>query len=122
MKLTPKQRTDLKMKYGGRCAYCGCELGAKWHADHLVAVVRDLKDGKPSKPENDCLENLMPACSACNYNKRSMHLEDWRKMIAHYRDVQVIRDCSQLRHLVRFGLVEFKQVPIVFYFEKAEAL
>ena len=25
MKLTKQQRTDLKMKFGGHCAYCGCE-------------------------------------------------------------------------------------------------
>lgn len=29
------------MKFGGRCAYCGCELPEKgWHADHVQAVLR----------------------------------------------------------------------------------
>lgn len=29
------------MKFGGRCAYCGCELPEKgWHADHVEAVLR----------------------------------------------------------------------------------
>lgn len=28
------------MKLGGRCAYCGCELGEKWHADHVKPVIR----------------------------------------------------------------------------------
>ncbi|EPF7112301.1 HNH endonuclease, partial [Shigella flexneri] len=27
MALTKKQRAELRMKFGGRCAYCGCELG-----------------------------------------------------------------------------------------------
>ncbi|WP_109042751.1 hypothetical protein [Escherichia coli] len=26
MALTKKQREKLRMKFGGRCAYCGCEL------------------------------------------------------------------------------------------------
>lgn len=120
MKLTKTQREELKQKYDGHCAYCGDPLGEKWHADHLEAVVRDLTTGKPEKPENDVIENLMPACSACNWNKRSMSLEAWRDLLAHYRDVQVIRDCSQIRHLIRFGLVEFNQKPIVFHFEKQE--
>ena len=118
MKLNKTQREELKQKFGGRCAYCGDQLGEKWHADHLEAVVRDLTTGKPEKPENDVIENLMPACTACNHNKRSMSLESWRNLLAHYRDVQVIRDCSQIRHLMRFGLVEFIQEPVVFYFER----
>lgn len=41
MALTRKQREKLRMKFGGRCAYCGCELPEKgWHADHVQAVLR----------------------------------------------------------------------------------
>lgn len=118
MKLNTLQREELKQMFDCHCAYCGELLGEKWHADHLNAVVRDLKTGKPSKPENDVIENLVPACTACNHNKRSMSLEAWRDLLAHYRDVQIIRDCPQVRHLMRFGLIEFIQKPIVFYFEK----
>lgn len=117
MKLNALQREELKQMFDGHCAYCGELLGEKWHADHLNAVVRDLKTGKPSKPENDVIENLVPACTACNHNKRSMSLEAWRDLLAHYRDVQIIRDCPQVRHLMRFGLIEFVQKPVVFHFE-----
>ncbi len=120
MKLNKQQRAELKQKFGGHCAYCGELLGDKWHADHLVAVVRDLTTGKPEKPENDVYENLMPACTACNHNKRSLSLESWRSLLAHYRDIQVPRDCSQIRHLMRFGLVEFIQKPVKFFFESYE--
>ncbi|MCU4436118.1 HNH endonuclease [Acinetobacter bereziniae] len=121
MKLNKLQREELKQMFNGYCAYCGKKLGEKWHADHLNAVVRDLKTGKPSKPENDVIENLVPACTACNHNKRSMSLEAWRDLLAHYRDVQIIRDCPQVRHLMRFGLIEFVQKPVVFHFEKVGA-
>lgn len=41
MALTKKQRAELRMKFGGRCAYCGCELPEKgWHADHVQPVAR----------------------------------------------------------------------------------
>ncbi|HAL9448481.1 TPA: HNH endonuclease, partial [Escherichia coli] len=41
MALTKKLREKLRMKFGGRCAYCGCELPEKgWHADHVQAVLR----------------------------------------------------------------------------------
>ncbi|MFW8236293.1 HNH endonuclease, partial [Klebsiella pneumoniae] len=45
MALTKKQRAELRMKFGGRCAYCGCELGDKWHADHVEAVRRNISNG-----------------------------------------------------------------------------
>lgn len=119
MKLTKSQRTELMQKFGGRCAYCGCELDKKWHADHLKPIRRN-SDGTCINTENDCIENLMPACTACNHNKRSIPLEKWRELLAHYRDVQLIRDCSQFRHLVRLGIIEIKNKPVIFFFEKVK--
>ncbi len=35
-KISKIQRAELRMKFGGRCAYCGCKLPEKgWHADHV---------------------------------------------------------------------------------------
>jgi len=117
MKLTKKQREDLKQKYNGHCAYCGELLGDKWHADHLEPIRRN-GDGTCINPEKDNYDNLMPACTKCNHNKRSLNLENWRDLLIHYRDVQVIRDCSQFAHLVRFGMIEVKKEPLLFYFEE----
>lgn len=128
MALSKKQRETLKQKYDGKCAYCGEELGSKWHADHIEAVKRDIvhvgggvlrTTNEMLRPENDNIENMNPACIPCNTNKSSMSLESWRKSLAHYRDVQLLRDSNHARHLHRFGLLEIKQNPIVFYFEKA---
>lgn len=129
MKLTKTQREELKQKYDGHCAYCGSVLGDKWHADHIEAVDRVLafcpKRGIKStsemhKPHLDTIENLNPSCVPCNINKHSMSLESWRKSIAHYRDVQLLRDSGTARHLHRFGLLEIKQDPVVFYFEQVK--
>jgi len=42
MALTKNQRAELREMFGGRCAYCGCELPEKgWHADHIEPVRRE---------------------------------------------------------------------------------
>jgi len=125
MKLTKQQRAELKQKFGGHCAYCGDLLGDKWHADHIEAVKRDLIHvgggklitGEMTRPQNDTLENMNPACVPCNTNKSSMPLEGWRKMLTHYRDVQLLRDSTHARHLLRFGLNEIKTKLVTFFFE-----
>jgi hypothetical protein len=39
------KKTDRELifnKYGGKCAYCGCELEKGWHTDHIEPIVRDF--------------------------------------------------------------------------------
>ena len=126
MKLSKIQRAELKQKFNGHCAYCGELLGDKWHADHIEAVKRELEyvgggvlrtTNEMLRPHNDTLENLNPACVPCNTNKSSMSLESWRQMLGHYRDVQLLRDSAHARHLHRFGLIEIKPNPVIFFFE-----
>lgn len=125
MTISKKQREALKIKFGGCCAYCGIDLGDKWHVDHIEAVKRDLIHvgggklitGEMTRPHLDTIENMNPACIPCNTNKSSMSLEGWRRTLTHYRDVQLLRDSNHARHLLRFGLIEIKPDPIVFFFE-----
>lgn len=127
MKLTKKQREELKQKFGGHCAYCGCELLDKWHADHVESVLRisDFKDGKfiptgrMNNPENDNIDNLYPACVKCNIKKSGGSIEVFRKDL----ETLVDRMNSQFRfsfyqHAKRFGLVQETQKPIIFFFEE----
>jgi len=68
-------RVTVFNKYGGRCAYCGCELNDKWQVDH--AISRNYWfyfDVNNPKAVNN-IENLMPACSECNHYKRSLCVE-----------------------------------------------
>lgn len=129
MKLTKKQREALKAKFGGRCAYCGCELGARWCADHVEPVLRKLKTVKTDRgyklastneswrPELDTLENLMPSCGPCNNHKHTFDLEQWRGMIAESLDT-LARNYSTYRIAQRFGLVTEARHPVVFWFER----
>lgn len=130
------------MKFGGKCAYCGCDLLERgWHADHVEPVQRqwwkkftpsfkwEYLDGKivkvdvpPEKigldrPENDTLDNLFPACQQCNIDKHCMSLEGWRGVVQ--EKVAVCRrNYSAFRHAERFGLVQEIKIPVVFWFEK----
>lgn len=133
MALTKKQRAELRMKFGGRCAYCGCELGEKgWHADHVEAVLRKSErcmkaaakgifklkaTGEFYRPDADRLENLFPACAPCNLLKTSYSLEMFRKQVS----LQVERgrkSSINFRTAERFGLIEAVSKPVVFWFEK----
>ena len=41
--MNKKDRQIVFDKYGGRCAYCGCELGKGWHVDEVEPVIRKRK-------------------------------------------------------------------------------
>lgn len=141
MKLTKQQREQLRLKFGGKCAYCGIELGKGWHADHIEPVVRDwefVRDehgqlktkngvtvtrqtGKMLHPKHDTPDNLFPACAPCNIDKGTCLLEDWREYL-HQRIVVGLRaNSSTFRHAERFGVVTISPEPLVFWFEKFAA-
>lgn len=129
MKLTKSQRSAVREMFGGRCAYCGHELGSKWHADHVIAVerktqyVRDKNDMWKTKtvgfwaPQNDHKDNIYPACVPCNIDKSCTNIEMWRRCLQDKINV-ALRASSPLRHAKRFGMVQILEAPIVFYFEK----
>ena len=66
MTLSKKKREALRMKFGGKCAYCGCELNQRWQADHIEPVrrisrwergidgrTRTVYTGEMERPDND---------------------------------------------------------------------
>lgn len=105
------------MKFGGRCAYCGCELPEKgWHADHVEAALRKwefgerqsngtrraVATGKFWRPENDAIENLFPACAPCNLFKATFSVDLFREEIT--RQAERARAYSvNFRTAERFG-------------------
>lgn len=117
MKLSKPQREGLRLKYSGRCAYCGCELGERWCADHIQPLVRDWVNGGCKYPERDTFENLAPACNSCNTIKGSLSLESFRKAIAGFI-TSLNRDSTQYKFAKKYGLLEEKQVEVRFYFEE----
>lgn len=129
MKLSKSGREKLRMKFGGKCAYCGCKLDGKWHADHVKPVEREMKfvktergttkmvgTGKLFRPENDRIDNIFPACVPCNIDKAGSGIEYWRTALADRVNV-VRRNSSAFRHAERFGRIIEVNKPIVFWFE-----
>lgn len=116
MNISKKQRNFIKQIYGGKCTYCGDILNDKWHVDHFNSIRRN-GDGTCENPENDHIGNLVPACVPCNLNKKSLALEDWRDQIKNYEKSLVLYH-NIFNHAKRFGLIEFTNKPVVFYFEK----
>ena len=126
IKLTKSQRFALLQTFGGRCAYCGQELGPRWHADHFEPVHRRsawdsekermVATGECRAEGRDNLENLMPACPACNIDKSVLSLEEWREKLQRATDV-LTRNSPTYRHAVRFGLVQETSAKVTFYFE-----
>lgn len=133
MKLTADQRVELRMKFGGFCAYCGIELPEKgWHADHVLPIYREAKivrvdgeskfvqTGKCERPENESLDNYFPACAACNLFKSVYSLEIWRRELS-LQVERARRQSFNFRFAERFGLIQETGQPVVFFFERLRA-
>lgn len=137
MKLSKSQREELNGKFGGRCAYCGCELPEKgWHADHVEPVLRKSEvcmkaaekgtfklkaTGEFNRPQADRMENLYPACAPCNLMKTCYSLEMFREQVS----IQVARgrkSSMNFRTAERFCLISIVEDPVVFWFEKFEQI
>lgn len=135
-KLTKKQRAELRQMFGGRCAYCGCELPETgWHADHAEPVMRvleqdmqakekglfKLKDtGKVWHADRDCAENLYPACAPCNLFKATFSIEMFREQIAAQAERARLYSVN-FRTAERFGQIQVTNAPVVFWFERYDA-
>ncbi|EBO9763045.1 HNH endonuclease [Salmonella enterica] len=106
MALTKKQRERLRMKFGGRCAYCGCVLPEKgWHADHVQAVLR--KSERCMKAAEKGIFRLKTTYSLEMFRKPvSLQVERGRRSSVNFRTAE------------RFGLVEVVEKPVVFWFEQ----
>lgn len=117
-------KIDRKVVYGmfgGRCAYCGCELenesGKYMHIDHMEAVYRDKwKNDKMYYPENHNEENLIPACPSCNIYKSVFGVESLRKELNQI--TERLKRFTIYKIALRFGMIEVKEWDGVFWFEK----
>jgi hypothetical protein len=130
--MNKKEREELRMMFGGKCAYCGCELGKVFHADHIEAVMRQSKivkvdqwrskfvsTGKMDYPEKDTIDNLFPACPRCNIAKGTFTIEEFRRWIEGSLG-RVIRYENPMKLARDFGLFIVVDKPVVFHFELAK--
>ena len=148
MKLTRPQREELRMKFGGRCAYCGCELPEKgWHADHVEPVMREWWKSLPSYKEHPykwefseerrCMvkvpvplakpgferpenDTIANLFPSCRACNIDKHCTPLELWRKQMQDRVAVcrRNYSAFRHAERFGLVQEIKKSIVFWFEQ----
>ncbi len=113
-RLSKAQRMMVYQKYDGHCAYCGKKIEYKdMQVDHIESVYTSYLRGR--RVDNS-LENLMPACRACNYYKRTSTIEDFRSDIQNLR--KQLERSFDYRMAKRYGLVEEHPENVKFYFEQ----
>lgn len=115
-------REMLFKKYDGRCAFCGCQLVARWH----VCGIQPLKSSVGPKGNviigDDSYENKLPACVPCSL-ARIQHshgglidIESFRKSL--YWSMEFLQHDANYKKAIRYGLIIETNEPIIFYFEK----
>lgn len=119
MKINRQQVYD---KYDGHCAYCGVEITLKkmqvdhiephWHTfTEQEAIRSNIKKGSHD------IDNLNPSCARCNKWKSTYTLEQFRKVVESSLD-RLERDTPNFRLARDYGLIELKNKPVIFFFEK----
>lgn len=107
-------------KFGGKCAYCGCELSKGWNADHIEPHWHTVPEHKAEKygikkGSND-IENFNPSCPRCNKWKSTFSIEQFRNEI----QLQISRlnaYNSNYRLAKDYGLISETDKKVLFYFE-----
>lgn len=138
--MTKADRQKVFNKYGGKCAYCGCELEKGWHLDHVEPVCRIYEDELVTKTKKnhageeysfkehvtkykgmayahlDTVENALPSCASCNINKHGDSIEGFRSSIKGYLNSLNLR-MVQYKMVKKYGLVKETGIDVMFYFE-----
>lgn len=107
MSIPKKIRWLVYAKYQGHCAYCGKEITYKdMQIDHIYPHYLGGSDD---------VNNLMPACRACNFRKQTFSVEQFRQEIK--KQCDNLCKTFQARMSLAYGLIKRTDKPIVFYFE-----
>jgi hypothetical protein len=115
-------RQEVYNKCSGHCAYCGIEITFKqMQVDHIKPLYRNDKvetlEVWGVERGTDEMDNLNPSCSRCNKWKSTFSLEMFRTIVENSID-RMERDTPNFRLACDYGLIEVKQNPVVFYFER----
>lgn len=123
MAISKHIRQQVFDKYGGKCAYCGCELKKGWNIDHIEPHWHTWKDEeklkrivKTTKGKNE-IDNYNPSCPRCNKWKSTFTVEQFREEIS-LQTQRLKRDSSNFRMALDYGLLKVINKDVVFYFER----
>jgi 5-methylcytosine-specific restriction endonuclease McrA len=123
VKVAKAERERLFAMFGGRCAYCGCELQKGWHADHVDPVLRGVGKAVHGNPAHHMdrhrTDNLFPSCPPCNLDKGQQSIESYREWIKTH--LGSLHRKSIYKSVLRHGLIVETDAPVVFHFERVTA-
>lgn len=103
-------RPKVYDKYNEHCAYCGKIIHIRdMQVDHILP--------KRNGGTNN-FSNLNPSCRQCNYYKKSLDLEDFRKLMKTLHKGLPNDYITALA--MNYGIIELKPFNGVFYFERNE--
>ena len=108
-------REQVRQKYGGHCAYCGCVLD-KMHIDHMIPIYDTYR---AHEDQVHAEANLMPSCPQCNNYKNVMDLEWFRKELQKQVE-RAVKTSVNCRMAIKYNQMVLNEHPIVFFFEKWE--
>jgi len=130
MKLTKPQREQIRLKFGGMCAYSGTPLEDDWQADHIKPIIRNWWNGTCMFPDSDNIDNIVPCQKLINHYKGSLDLETFRswymghlherlaKLPKNPRTEKSVKRIEYMRRIANyFGVTEDKPFSGKFYFE-----
>ena len=116
-RIPKRQREAVFNKYGGRCAYCGCELTLRtMQVDHIKAVYASSLDNNGVETQDDNLVNLNPSCRQCRFYKGTLDIEQFRKKIMTTL-YETCQNTFQAKLAKKLGMLTVKQFD-KFYFER----
>lgn len=124
--MNKRLREIIYKKYNGHCAYCGKEITMeKMQVDHFIPLRRgDTQEWLNKHPTShgiiqkgsDDVSNLVPSCSQCNFRKGQFSIEKFREELRKQAATEMKR--FQARQSADYGLIEYHDHPVVFFFEK----
>lgn len=119
-KRIPKKTRELVLnKYGGKCAYCGCDLTlSNMQVDHIKSVYASYLENDFVEIQGDSLENLNPSCRQCNFYKGTLNIEQFRYKIKAIL-YGTCQNTFQAKLAKKLGMMKVTQFD-KFYFEKQQ--
>lgn len=120
-------RQQVYQKYNGHCAYCGKEIKiTEMQVDHIIPISHSIYGPRQEAEKvrqmfadgsiNE-IDNLMPACRACNFYKGMGNIEQFRQRILEQLS-HSCRSSFQTRLAMQYGMITYKPWDGKFYFEK----
>lgn len=124
-KLSYSSRKKIFEKTGGRCWYCGIELTIDAMAgkyNHKIPPNNFTVDHyiPSNKGGDNGVDNLVPACSWCNLQKKDRDIDDFREYVTRLKNHIPKFTDEQLFYLKEQSISLPSVESYEFYFEKME--